>query len=59
MLTQDPEMNALLADLVERYAPLVERVTIATEIHHNTFHGAVAMHTGSGSQTNTFGTGTS
>jgi hypothetical protein len=57
MLTQDPDSVALLAGLVERYAPLVERINTNTEIVGNNFHGTVAIHTGSGNQTNTFGPG--
>ena len=59
MLLEDPETASLLTELVQQYASQVPQPATSTEIHGNTFQGPVAMHTGSGDQTNTFGASSS
>ncbi len=56
LLQEDPEAKPLLAELVAQYAPQVARASTSTEIRDNTFQGPVAINSGSGDQTNTFGT---
>jgi hypothetical protein len=55
LLAEDQEAAVLLAQLIEQYAAQVTKPSTSTEIHHNTFHGPVAVNSGSGDQTNTFG----
>jgi hypothetical protein len=56
LLQDTPEAAPPLAELVARYAPQVPQAAATTEIHNNTFQAPVAVNTGSGDQTNTFGT---
>ncbi|MBR7831301.1 hypothetical protein KDK95_33665 [Actinospica sp. MGRD01-02] len=54
MLTEDPQAAPLLEQLLEEFALSVSSAPARTEVHHNTFHGPVAIHGGSGTQSNTF-----
>ena len=54
LLQDAPAAAPLLGELIAHYAPQVAEAT-ATHVHHNTFLGPVAINSGSGDQTNTFG----
>ena len=54
MLAEDPQAAPLLEQLLKELAPSVSPAPTRTEVHHNTFQGPVAIHGGSGTQSNTF-----